>query len=105
MDKWKGVKTLVKIEAQRTVKGVTTSKTRYYISSEEREVAYYNQAVRGHWGIENLLHWHLDVTFREDANRSRSGFAPQNLNILRKMALHRISNMSDNLMALIKKYI
>jgi hypothetical protein len=47
--------------------------------------------------IENHLHWHLDVTFNEDANRSRSGNAPQNLNILRKMALHRISNMDDKL--------
>lgn len=95
--KWKGVKMLVKIIASRTVDGVTTSNSRYYISSEEQAITFYNSSVRGHWGIENHLHWHLDVTFKEDANRSRTGYAPQNLNILRKMALHRISGMDDKL--------
>ena len=95
--KWTGIKTLVKIVAQRIIKDVITSQSRFYISSEERSEAFYNLAVRGHWSIENHLHWHLDITFNEDANRSRSGNAPQNLNILRKMALHRISNMHDRL--------
>lgn len=104
LEKWVGIKTLVKIQSERTINGVTTSQTRYYISSQERQVNYYNQAVRSHWGIENLLHWHLDVTFNEDANRARTGFAPQNLNILRKMALHRISNMSDNLSLKKRRY-
>lgn len=97
LGKWKEIKTLVRIVSERTTKGITTSETRYYISSEEKEATYYNTAVRGHWGIENHLHWHLDVTFNEDACRSRSGNAPQNLNILRKMALHRISRMKDRL--------
>lgn len=97
LSKWTGVETLVKIEATRTIDGATTSNTRYYISSEAQGEAFYNAAVRGHWGIENHLHWHLDVTFSEDANRSRTGNAPQNLNILRKMALHRISIMGDKL--------
>jgi len=95
--KWMNVKTLVKIESTRTIKDVTNSKTRYYISSEQKNIEFYNASVRGHWGIENHLHWHLDVTFNEDANRSRSGYAPQNLNILRKMALLRISRMKDKL--------
>ena len=51
--------------------------------------------VRGHWSIENQLHWHLDVTFREDDSRARKGNAPMNLNILRKMALTRIRQMKD----------
>ena len=97
LNKWKGIKTLVKIVAQRTIGDVTTSQSRIYISSEERNTEFYNAAVRGHWGIENHLHWHLDVTFNEDANRSRTGYAPQNLNILRKMSLHRISRMDDKL--------
>lgn len=97
LSKWPGVETLVKIESKRTVDGATTSKTRYYISSATNDPAFYNAAVRDHWGIENHLHWHLDVTFNEDANRSRTGNAPQNLNILRKMALHRISRMQDKL--------
>lgn len=97
LEKWKGIKTIVKIVAQRTENGVTVSQSRFYISSDERDAAFYNAAVRGHWSIENHLHWHLDVTFNEDANRSRTGNAPQNLNVLRKMALHRISNMNDKL--------
>jgi len=95
--KWTGIKTLVKIIAERTVDGVTSSQTRFYISSQEETPSFYNASVRGHWGIENHLHWHLDVTFREDANRSRSGYAPQNLNILRKMALQRISKSKGKL--------
>ena len=104
LEKWKGIKTLIKIESERTINGVTNSETRYYISSEEHIADYYNAAVRGHWGIENLLHWHLDITFKEDANRARTGFAPQNLNILRKMALHRISNMNDKLSLQKRRY-
>ena len=97
LDKWVGVKTLIKIESQRTISDVTSFQSRFYISSEEKDAEFYNTAVRGHWSIENHLHWHLDVTFNEDANRSRSGKAPQNLNILRKMALQRISKMKDKL--------
>jgi len=97
LEKWTGIKTLVKVVAQRTKNGVTSSQSRFYISSENRNEEFYNMAVKGHWSIENHLHWHLDVTFSEDANRSRTGNAPQNLNILRKMALHRISKMDDKL--------
>ena len=97
LSKWKGIKTLVKIVAERTVGEITNSQSRFYISSEEKDADFYNAAVRGHWSIENHLHWHLDVTFNEDNNRSRTGNAPLNLNILRKMALHRISKMDDNL--------
>ena len=97
LDKWSGIKTLVKIVASRTVDDLTSSQTRFYISSEESTPDFYNASVRGHWGIENHLHWHLDVTFNEDANRSRNGYAPQNLNILRKMALHRVSKLNDKL--------
>jgi len=97
LEKWKGITTLVKIVAERTINGLTTSQSRLYISSDTQDAAFYNASVRGHWSIENHLHWHLDITFNEDANRSRKGFAPQNLNILRKMALHRIADMDDKI--------
>jgi predicted transposase YbfD/YdcC len=104
LTKWTGIKTLIKIVSTRTIKSVKTTESRFYISSQERDEAFYNLAVREHWGIENHLHWHLDVTFKEDANRSRSGNAPQNLNILRKMVLHRISNMDDRLSLKKRRY-
>ena len=53
---------------------------------------YFNYLVRGHWGIENNLHWQLDVTFREDKSRARDKNAPQNLAILRKLALQILEN-------------
>jgi predicted transposase YbfD/YdcC len=96
MKKWKDVTTLVRIEASREIKGVLTEKTRYYISDENITTASYYQALgRGHWGIENQLHWHLDVTFKEDMCRARTGNAPENLTTIRKFALQIISNAKD----------
>lgn len=95
---WKGITTLVKIEATREIGSKKSIETRYYITShQEKTAAQYNDLVRAHWGIENHLHWHLDVTFREDASRSRTGNAPENLNILRKIALHRITRDDSKL--------
>jgi len=88
---WPSIGTLVKIESVRIVKGVKHTETRYYISSHTKKTSkQYNEMVREHWSIENHLHWHLDVTFAEDACRARTGNAPENLNIFRKIALHRI---------------
>ena len=97
IQKWEGIQTIVKIDSQRIIEGVESCRSRYYISSEKQEASYYNTAIRDHWGIENHLHWHLDVTFNEDSNRTRTGFAPQNLNILRKMALQKIARIDDKL--------
>lgn len=96
LEKWIGVNHLIKITASRQVKAKISVENRYYISSLiQHKAEDYNKLVRGHWGIENHLHWHLDVTFGEDASRARSGNAPVNLNILRKMALQRIRQMKD----------
>lgn len=96
---WKNLQTLVKVVAKRQPKGKESStEIRYYISSE-KELAprYYNALVRGHWGIENHLHWHLDMTFKEDASKAAKGWGPQNLSALRKIALQRVSYMKDKL--------
>ena len=58
---------------------------------------YFNKLARGHWSIENHLHWHLDVTFREDNCRARSGNAPENLSSMRKLALQIINQPKDKL--------
>lgn len=103
-EKWQGVKTLVKIEGERISKQSSSCESRYYISSAQEDAVYYNGLVRGHWGIENQLHWHLDVTFKEDACRARTGYAPENLNILRKFALRKISQMKDKLSLKKRRY-
>jgi predicted transposase YbfD/YdcC len=96
MKKWKDVFTLVRIDASREIKGVRKEETRYYISDENvTQAAYYQELVRGHWGIENHLHWHLDVTFKEDQCRTRTGNAPENLSTIRKFALQIMSNAKD----------
>lgn len=95
---WIALKTVVRIEATRMIKDKESHEIRYYISDEENQPAsYYNALARGHWGIENHLHWHLDVTFREDACRARKGYAPENLSSLRKFALQIIKEHDDKL--------
>lgn len=96
--RWEGLKTIVKVEAKRIVKEVESIETRYYISDEVvQNAAYFNSLVRGHWSIETQLHWHLDVTFKEDACRARTGNAPENLSTLRKLALQMITQHNDKL--------
>ena len=95
---WKGLETLVKINSTRLVKGKQVEEMRYYLSSESSDDAlYFNKLSRGHWGIENHLHWHLDVTFGEDACRVRTGHGPENLATLRKFALQIITQRKDKL--------
>jgi len=107
---WKDLRHLVKIQASRQSSKGITQQTRYYLSNAPlSDPAYFNNLVRGHWSIENQLHrraapWHLDVTFGEDACRARSQNAPENLNILRKIALQRITQMKDKLSKKKRRY-
>ena len=95
---WRNLSTIVKIESIREIKDWITRDIRYYISDEkEPKDSYYAALARGHWSIENQLHWHLDVTFKEDECRARKGFASQNLSVLRKIALHIVSEQKDKL--------
>ena len=89
-DGWKGLRSLVRIEATRFLKasGKTEQETRYYISSLPPDAARLNQLVRQHWGIENKLHWVLDVAFGEDLSRKRAGNAAQNFSLLNRIALN-----------------
>jgi predicted transposase YbfD/YdcC len=66
--------------------------TRYYISSLPAQVKRLATAVRSHWGIENSMHWVLDVAFREDRNRARADNAQANLGVLRRTALSLLKN-------------
>jgi predicted transposase YbfD/YdcC len=86
--KWEGLRSVGMVEAIREVDGKTTVERRYYLSSLPLGVETLARAVRGHWGVENKLHWVLDVWFREDQSRARVGHAAENLATLRRLALN-----------------
>jgi predicted transposase YbfD/YdcC len=88
LGKWEGLKSVGMVESVRELKGKTTIERRYFLSSLPLGVETFARAVRGHWGVENKLHWVLDVCFREDQSRARTGYAAENLATLRRLALN-----------------
>ena len=84
---WADLSTLGMVISERRVAGQTTQEVRYLISSRALTAAELLAAARGHWEIENCLHWSLDVTFGEDACRTRKDHAPENLALLRRITL------------------
>lgn len=93
-EEWKGLETQIKIESECYIKntGKTESQIRLYISSLSADAKLINQSIRSHWGVENSLHWMLDVGFSEDDSRKRSGFAAQNYSLLSRSALNLLKN-------------
>jgi len=87
---WKNLSAIIRYRCSRTVREQTTVTDRYYISSMAASAQSFAHLIRGHWSIENQLHWSLDVLFREDASQVRKDKSPENLNILRKIALARL---------------
>jgi predicted transposase YbfD/YdcC len=85
---WPGLQTIVKIRSERRLKQKSEVKVRYFITSLANDARQILAAKRAHWGIENSLHWVLDVAFREDDSRVRQGNADQNLAVLRQIALN-----------------
>src|SRR3954470_15982692 len=88
LEKWEGLKSVGMVESVREVGGVTTTERRYFLSSLPLGVETFARAVRSHWGVENKLHWVMDVCFREDQSRARAGYAAENLATLRRLALN-----------------
>ena len=85
---WDHLRSVVMLEATRRIGQTTTTELRYYISSLTPSAQQALDIVRTHWGIENELHWVLDVAFREDDCRVRTGYGPQNFAVLRHLALN-----------------
>ena len=84
---WQGLQTIAKVKRRRQKEDEVTTETHYYISSLVNDAESLLQAIRSHWGIENSLHWVLDVAMGEDDSRVRRGYGPQNLGLLRRLAL------------------
>jgi predicted transposase YbfD/YdcC len=84
---WKGLTAICMLLSRRVVEGVESVEFRYYIGSFAGTANEYLNAIRGHWGIENSLHWVLDIVFREDDSRHHAGHSGENLALLRKLAV------------------
>jgi predicted transposase YbfD/YdcC len=86
-ERWSGLKSLIRVHRQRHIKDRSTEETRYYISSLQpvNDIAH---AIRSHWGVENKVHWVLDVTYRADDSRIRRDDGAPNLGLLRRMCLN-----------------
>lgn len=95
IERWQDIHSLIQIESKRMIGDYSSEEKRYYISSRKESAAWFNNNIRKHWSIENKLHWNLDVVMNEDKNRTSIGFAPQNLNTLRKLALAFLSRKID----------
>lgn len=84
---WPGLKVVGMCRRERTVNGQTSTEVSYFIGSRRMGARGYAQALRNHWGIENNLHWQLDVSFHEDASRIENRHGAANFALLRKLAL------------------
>jgi len=88
LEQWPGLSAMVRCRSTRTVKGQTSVEDRYFITSNKsRPGQTVAAAIRAHWGIENKLHWVLDIAFSEDQCRIRTGYAAENFATIRKLAL------------------
>ena len=85
---WADLHTIVRVQHERRIGPRVEQETAYYISSLANDASKILEATRDHWGIENSFHWVLDVTFGEDDSRIRSGDSPQNMAVLRHLALN-----------------
>jgi len=93
VDEWAGLQSIVMVERTRRLWNKTTHEVQFYLSSLPSETLQIATAIRQHWGIENGLHWSLDVTFGEDVSRVRSLHAPHNLSLLRRFAVNALNRV------------
>jgi predicted transposase YbfD/YdcC len=95
-DQWEGLRSVAMVESVRTAQGRQSVERRYHLSSLAVDVAKLARAVRGHWKIENQLHWVLDVVFGEDQSRARTGHAAENLAATRRVAINLLRQDKEN---------
>jgi len=90
-EQWAGLRTIVSVERVRHLWNKTTREVQFYLSSLPVDAQLNGRAIRQHWGIENQVHWSLDVTFNEDKSRIRSLNSPQNFALVRRLALNAVN--------------
>lgn len=101
--KWRGLQSLILIESRREVNDQSQIEQRYYISSLPMNARLLMTSVRQHWGIENRLHWVLDVVFREDDSRIRKDYGAENFAVVRHIALNLLKQEHSNKFSIKKK--
>jgi predicted transposase YbfD/YdcC len=100
---WKGLKSIGMVVRERILRGKIEREISYYILSLEIDANIFAKACRNHWGVENLLHGHLDVTFREDESRYRDQIGATNLAVIRKTTLAMLSKDTSKKCSLANK--
>jgi predicted transposase YbfD/YdcC len=93
---WPDAAAVVQVNRERVAGGTREATTHYYLTSYRGTAAELGRLVRGHWGVENGLHWVLDVAFREDQSRTRAGHAGANLGMLRRVAVSLLKRAGDH---------
>ena len=102
--KWKGLQAIGMVESGRLINNQMSLERRHYICALA-DVKAFSRAARAHWGVENSLHWVLDVTFREDDSRIRKGYAPENFNIVRQIAVNLLKKEASKLSIKRKRFM
>ena len=87
-ENWSSISSIIEIESIREVKNVISTEKRYYISSLNTDALTFLKSIRFHWGVENQLHWVLDMTFEDDQSRIRKGNAPVNMAVVKKITMN-----------------
>lgn len=102
-DEWTDICTIIRYRCTREVDGAKTVSTRHYISSFDTDAKNFGEIIRGHWSVENQLHWVLDVVFREDNARAKKNNSPLNINVFRKISLAILKKTSVARLSIRKK--
>ena len=103
-EEWAQLTTIGMCYSERTVDGVRSEETRYFIGSKKAKAQTYAKALRNHWSIENALHWQLDVTFDEDDNRVSRRNGAQNLALIRRLTLSLLKAHPEKLSIAKKRF-
>jgi predicted transposase YbfD/YdcC len=105
IEQWTQLNAVIRIHSKREIlaNNKTTEETRYYICSKKMSATQAMQNIRSHWGIENNLHWVLDVAFREDESRMSVGYSDQNFALLRKIVLNLLAIEKSSKMSVQRK--